>query len=420
MATQLFFLTTTQAPSDVHTGTDHPRLSGANIGWTSNSYPSLQSTRGAASGQSISNTVAGPTSGIEIPTSPNEWITPPIASDVTISGTITFNIRFLESDMMANVGPQVVIEVLRANALGTRDSNTLETIVNSEHGTETGTSETVHNWTASPTSTALKRGDRLRFRVAGNDAGGDMATGFTFSFFYNGPTADASGDSYVTFTENFSFESAPAGTVLYLTDTASDVDAGTVEKEAWTSRGGSAATIVRNTAAGWTTPLQWTDSGGGTAVEWYTKPLQALTLEGMAKANLRGLQSAASTAASIRCEIARVNQDGSSPTVWASWCVQSTGVVGGDLGTSETVLTCWPSGASLAVSNGQRLRIRVYLEDFRGAPLVTGRTATFYYNGPTADASGDSWVQLPQSVAEFAAAQSLLLRNRNMSPLLRR
>ena len=382
----------------------------------------ITTSRGTTMATSGVATSAGPTAGIPVPTDRSFW-TQPLAADVTISGTITFNIRFSESDMMANVGPQVIVQVIRANVLGTDDSNTVETIVDSEHGTETGTSESLHSWTASPTSTVVNRGDRLRISVCGNDAGGDMASGFSFTFYFGSPDPDVSGDSFITFTENLSFESAPAGTTLYLTSTASDVDAGAaVEKEAWTSRGGSATTAIRNTAAGATAPLQWTDSAGGSVIEWYTKPLQAFTLVGLAKANLRLHESNAAAQASARCQIAVVNGDGTNAVVWADWCIEGTLVSGqvGELPTSEAARIAWPSGDDLSVSNGQRLRIRIYLDDLGNINLASGHTATLTYSGPTGGASGDSWVQLPQSVAEFAAAQSLLLRNRNMSPLLRR
>ena len=112
--------------------------------------------------------------------------------------------------------------------------------------------------------------------------------------------------------------------VLYLTDTASDVATASVDREAWTSRGAGVQTDVTNTAAGWTAPIQVTDTAGGTVVDWFTKQLTAFTLTGMAVVNIRALESNASAGASLRCEIARVESDGTSPTVWASWCIAPT------------------------------------------------------------------------------------------------
>ena len=369
-----------------------------------------RTSRGAGVVTESTTTAAGPTAGRPVGFDARGlgFISLPLAADVTIAGTITFNIRFSESDMMANVGPQVIVQVIRANVLGTNDSNTTETIVDSEHGTETGTAETTHNWTASPTSTVVNRGDRLKIIVLGNDAGGNMASGFSFTFYYSAASGGASGDSFVTFTEDISFETAPAETILYLTSTASDVDVGAaVEKEAWTSRGVLATTAVRNTAAGRTAPLQWTDSAGGNVIEWYTKPLQAFTLGGMAKANLRLHESNGAANASARCQIAVVDGDGANPVVWADWCIaplDSANHSAEIAPTTEAARTVWASGDDLAVTNGKRLRIRVYVDDISNGALVTGHTVTLTYSGALADLTGDSWVQLPQSVSEFTGA----------------
>ena len=43
------------------------------------------------------------------------------------------------------------------------------------------------------------------------------------------------------------------------------------EREAWTSRGAGVQTDVRDTATGPTAPLQWTDTAGGTVVDWFTR-----------------------------------------------------------------------------------------------------------------------------------------------------
>ena len=57
-----------------------------------------------------------------------------------------------------------------------------------------------------------------------------------------------------------------------------------------------------------------------------------------------------------------------------------------------------------AISNGQRLRFRIYIDD--GSASAMGGTAGIdtlvTYDGPTVDAAGDTWVQLPQTVSEFA------------------
>jgi hypothetical protein len=330
-----------------------------------------------------------------------EWITDPLDADVTISGTVTFNLWMGESDMMANVGAQAVLQVVRAT------DNSIVTIVNSEKGTELDTVYAAQNWTASPTSTACNRGDRLRLIVAANDVG-TMAAGYGAGVHYDGGSAGVDYDSWISTTETLSFATSPSGTTFYFRDTASDINPGSaVEKLAALTRGASAVSKVTNTVSGWTSPVQWTDGGGGSVIEWYTNPLAAFTLTGAALANLRMRTNNASSNVSARMEVARVGGDGSSPTVWCTWCV-SADVTGGDGGeldaTAERADTCWLSGDDLVISDGQRLRLRVFIEDTSNAAMATGYTATLWYDGPSAGASGDSYITLPQSVSEYVSA----------------
>jgi hypothetical protein len=302
--------------------------------------------------------------------------------------------------MSANVAINVVIDIVRSDS-----SNTIVQIVKSTRVTEEASGTIVAaNFTTGMTSGSytaqtLNRGDRIRIRVFGDDAGA-MVTGFTFtvSFGLGGTSL-----SYVTFTEDITFESAPAGTVVYLTDTASDVATASVDREAWTSRGSGVVDDVTNTAAGWTSPIQVTDTAGGSVVDWFTKQLQAVTLTGLAQANIRALESAATANASIRCEIARVESDASSPTVWASWCMSANNARIGELNTSETAETINISGDDLVITDGQRLRIRLYIDDMPTTALAASQTVTTYYNATSGGASGDSYITFPVTLAEFTA-----------------
>lgn len=73
--------------------------------------------------------------------------------------------------------------------------------------TELGTTEGAVTATFTPTSTAYASGDIIVVEVAiTNGNGVTMGNGRTVTFYYAGPTAAASGDSYITFTENFLFK----------------------------------------------------------------------------------------------------------------------------------------------------------------------------------------------------------------------
>lgn len=143
-------------------------------------------------------TVAGPTTGVQVKKAGVVliWISAPLAA-VTISGTITFNLWGKESNLAANCGFDVLVE--RVNRVGTVQS----TILRSEHGTEFGTAAAAENWTGTPTSTALVDTDRIKVTVFANDAGGNMASGQTFTLDYGAATG-VDGDSYVQFNEALS------------------------------------------------------------------------------------------------------------------------------------------------------------------------------------------------------------------------
>lgn len=397
MATQLFFRTLN---ATTHLGTNSAKLNGSASVWAPRS---LELTRGASVNAPDTSTVAGATNGIEVEAGgvgfPGEWISPPVSADVTISGAVTGNIWASENNMSANVAINFVVDVIRAT------DNSIVQIVKSARVTEVAvTTRAVNNFTATPGAGVLvNRGDRIRVRVFGDDAG-TMGSGFTFNIGYNGATAAADGDTYVTFTETFAFESDPAGTTLYLTaDLPSGVDTAAEDRLADFARGSGVISSTTNTSAGWTAPIQVTITAGG-VVDWFTKQLQAFTLTGMAKANLRFLESSVLAQASAKCEIARVNSDGASPTVWGSWCISTGNARDGELSTSEAAEIAYVSGDDLAFTDGQRIRIRVYVDDYPSAQLVTGHTVTLFYRGLTAGATGDSYVILPQSVLEFVAA----------------
>jgi len=391
----------------VHFGTNNTRADGTAVPWDA---VALDTTQGAALAQNVTSTVAGTTNGVESTNLAGtgwEWISDPLAADITISGTVTLNIWGRESSMTANAGPQVIIERVDSN-LG------LSTILNSEEGIEYGTAASVHSWTAAPTSTNMKRGDRIRLRILANDVG-TMASGLTTTLDFNAATG-VDGDTWIQFTENLTFESAPAGTTVYLTTTSAGINPGAAnELEAWTSRGSGSTNSVTNTAAGWTAPISITDTAGGTVLEWYTKRLQAFTLGGKTKLNLRAKQSAASTNASLRADISICDGDGSNPVVWGTACLSPFDNAGStaQLGTTDANEPCWIAGPDTSVADGKRLRIRVYVEDDCLNPLVTGRTVTVTYAGTTGGAAGDSFLTFAQTLMEFV----LLSTTRPFDPI---
>lgn len=391
MATTVYFrdLSAANTIQAFSSGTNDPTLAGTGQGWSSHR---LTTTRGSSALSLTRVTVAGPTSGVEIASS-RQWVSNPLAADVLIAGTITFNLRMAESGTAGNAGAQCVIE--RIDSMGAIQ----ETVCNSEFGTEMGTTEAAQNWTVDATDTQFYKGDRIRIRVAANDAGGTMGASVTLTFWFDGPTAAASGDSYVTFTESLTFITAdPTGTVLYPRSTVSDIDpngASYDAKEMQTAAGGSDVTAVVSTALGWTAPLLWTASAGGNFIEWFSRPLQAFTLGAVVMCQLKCKESNALANVAIRAELARCQNDGTFVADWAGMCDS------GELDSSGNYVErkFYLAGRDTASAEGRRLRLRLYADDIPLGTMASTYTATFGYNN--ASGNGLSLLTFTQTLAEY-------------------
>ena len=348
-----------------------------------------------------SSTVAGPTSGIEV--GGVEWVSDPVSADVTISGAITFNLWSLESSMNANVAINAIVEKIDGTTLART------TIVQTARTTELGTTIAAANFTATPgSSVVVHKGDRIRVRIYGDDAG-TMGSGFTFTVDTNGPTAAADGDTYIEFTETFSVTTAdPTGTQMFLTDTAGPDVGANLEKEMWTSRGSGSTEATMTSTAGPVSPTQWTS--GGTAIEWFSRRLNAFTLAGVVLVQLRGYCTT-TVRATFYAELHVINNDGTGATVYGvSFAACNASANSFEFTNSDAAAAVWQMlilGPSISVTDGQRLRLRVFYDD-ANAQVVTGQTLRFSYNGTSADNPGDSWITLTESVTEFVPTTLVL------------
>jgi hypothetical protein len=128
----------------------------------------------------------------------------PLNGGVTISGTITPNIRALESNGLANYG--VGIEILRFPNGGSVPDATI--VASVPVGLELGTSEAARTSNITPTSTAIATGDRIVIKIGWYAAGGTSASGRTATGFWNGASG-ATGDTFVTFAETLTEQVIP-------------------------------------------------------------------------------------------------------------------------------------------------------------------------------------------------------------------
>jgi hypothetical protein len=192
----------------------------------------------------------------------------------------------------------------------------------------------------------------------------------------------------------------PLGSTLYLTDSASAVDPnGSTHdaKDAWTSRGGGVVSASSNPVAGPAAPVLARVNASGNFLEWFTRGLSAFTLSGLIQCNIRALEVNAGNNCAVGCEIAICATDGTSPVIWGE------SLDGVELGTSEAAMTFLVAGDDVAVTAGQRLRIRVYWDDAPSVAMSLVNSNTLFYAGTTASASGDTYIVLPQTVTEFSS-----------------
>jgi hypothetical protein len=320
----------------------------------------------------------------------------------------------------------------------------------------TGGAASLNAWTVAPNPVTLTAGDRIGVRVYLDDAGGTMASGRTASLFLDGPTAGLSGDSYVGFTENMgevnfaatatafvatqtamaftatptvTFTSTvtststdtstvtdtptitqtatvtasptvvPSGNKVYLTSAASSVTFGTdstLEAPLVPGLGAVPAVATVNTAAGPTAPIQFTASAGGTALTWVSVPLQAVTLSGNVNFNLWAAEANNSANAGITAEVLHLDYAGNVLGTIASAVVPATELNGG----APVAMTWTVIPVSTSILTGERVAIRVYIDDAGGA-MAGGKTATLDYDRSTASVDGDSWVSFTESLNEF-------------------
>ena len=332
-------------------------------------YLSLSRTTSTFTSSSDSlATAAGPISApglgpFQILSSEFACVSDRLTTDVTISGTMTFNIWAYENNMGANAAVRCVLELW--NEDGTEK---LADIISSLCPTEMSNTSGggLSNWTGTPTTTYAKKGDRLKLKFYMDDnTGNDMAAAYTGRIYFNQDTAGDTGDSWVQFTETLAFTTARPSkqTTFYLKDTAGDdITAGTdklLSKTAGASVIEKVAGIVAQTYPNVIVTKDGSTSGPD--LLWFTEPLYACTIPAGSYISLNFYAKVDSTSnppiAKIKLE--RTSSDG---TVLSTIC---TGKV---LGDTSQVYATWGTSYALragyfrvpsdvALSNGDRVKL---------------------------------------------------------------
>ncbi|MBI5744361.1 MAG: lamin tail domain-containing protein [Elusimicrobia bacterium] len=185
-------------------------------------------------------------------------------------------------------------------------------------------------------------------------------------------------------------------TKLYLRTTVASIGANS--RLLLPARGGAAVTYTKNTVAGAVTPptyaTQFTASAGGAVVTWYTYPLDAVTIAGKITFNLWTRESATAANATITGHVARTDTYGNVISTIAPVILARS-----ELGTTLAAYTWFSTPTATALNNGDRLAITLYIDDGAGVTMGSGRTVTMTLDGPTAAASGDSWIQTSEALS---------------------
>lgn len=156
-------------------------------------------------------------------------------------------------------------------------------------------------------------------------------------------------------------------------------------------RGNAAITAVTTSTAGGTN-IPVTLTAGGTALTWYSGPCDgpSVTVSGDITVNLRGLESANAVNAGLAILIENVDNAGA-----FRGTVLSRRVVGAELTTTQSARTLTVAPTSTVFSNGERFKVTISLIN---VGTMGAGTASFFYNGGAAAATGDSYITIAEDI----------------------
>ena len=211
-----FFLVALPAPAATKVFLHDALSKGIIPGGADISYRQANGTQGSAKVTAVTNSIAGTVSGQYFPSGTaghivtktaggtrTLWISDPLSSGVTISGTITPNLWGLESAAQCNCGAR--FELLRWSV--SRGGIVASLGISSDGGlSEWGTSAAARTTpTLTPTSTAFTAGDRIVIVIYNDDGNGvTEANNRNWTLDYDA-AAGVDGDTYLSFTESISF-----------------------------------------------------------------------------------------------------------------------------------------------------------------------------------------------------------------------
>ena len=195
-----------------------------------------------------------------------------------------------------------------------------------------------------------------------------------------------------------------AVTKLFLLDSTSTANPDTNEERVLSTLRGSAPVTYTKATAGNVTPpsstSQFTKVANGPTETWYTGPLAAVSVSGNVTFNLYAWESATNVNSGITAELLRADGAGN---ILSTIAAVQTGVA--ELGIAEAAQTWTTAAANTSLVNGDRLAVRVHIEP-AGGNLASGKSVYMTLGGAAAGTSGDTWVQLLQTLLPASPSTS--------------
>lgn len=165
-----------------------------------------------------------------------------------------------------------------------------------------------------------------------------------------------------------------------------------------TTAGAGVIKQIKATSAGPVTPptsaTQMTLSNGGAIYSYITVPLNGPITFGSNPVtfNIWASESATQANASITAELYRVNNAG----VSIMQTIAAVTVLA-ELGTTQAAIQWGKSAAAVTIQNGDRLGVRVFMDDGSGVTMANGRFVSVGTDGGTGGSNGDTWVKIIES-----------------------
>lgn len=328
-------------------------------------------------------------------TTPVDFVSERVLAEVTISGTVTFNIWFLGS---STTFTGRVRARLYKRTTGGSDLESLICQADASADIVQDLISHVYNFTGTATTTTLAPGERFLLRVSITPVSGSFGTG-TVTMRYN-EESNTDGNSWVEVAQAVTF--TPNVVVYHLRRTNVNGIGNFFDINDVLGSSAYATGIVNTQASG--TSIPWTRTAGGTPLEWTTGRVPApgwRLVTGMIGTASTGQAWASESSLSANCGCRvkwfRRKPDGTELLVY-------NGPNPIELATGIGSVSFSPGGTLTQPTDfaeDDRLVVRAYIENV--GTMAAGFTCTFGYDGNVLGSTGDTYFRLTEGPPRWKA-----------------